>query len=287
MQYDSSQEALYHPESRPVFAWVDRMPRFDPASPGLSLANVWWLANASHLAYYDAGRVALELDRVGLQLRACFSTECVQAYVAADDAFAILAFRGTQCDEFADLKADVDIRLAAFQGRAEVHRGFLAALDEAWQAIDETLQAAAAQGLSTWYTGHSLGAALATLAAARRSPAGLVTFASPRVGNAEFAKLLEGVTVQRVVNCADVVVTLPTQSMGYQHVGALHFITSGGRLLICPSASHLLWSKAVGICRYWITFPWFRQGFLVARSLADHSITNYTAALAQAAARRA
>ena len=285
MQYDSSREALYHPELKPVFVQCERMPRFNPNNSRCFPVNAWWLANASHLAYYEASRVAQELERVGLRLTEFFSRESTQAYIAVAEEFAILAFRGTQYDDLADLRADIDVRLVSFQDRARVHQGFLAALDEVWPEIEERLQAIAALGLPTWYTGHSLGAALATLAAARRSPTALVTFASPRVGDEEFVRLLDEVTIQRVVNCCDMIVALPTRSMGYQDAGELHFITSGGQLLVKPPAWHLLWYKVVGICRYLMTVPWFRPSVVSARSFADHSISNYTTALAQAVAR--
>ncbi len=287
MPYDASREALYHPELKPVFVQCDRLPRFNPDNSRCFPVNAWWLANAAHLAYYEASRVAPELARVGLRLTEFFSKECVQAYLAVAEAFAILAFRGTQCADLADLKADLDVRLVAFQDRARVHQGFLAALDEVWPELEERLQAIAALGLPTWYTGHSMGAALATLAAARRPPSALVTFASPRVGDEAFVRLLDGVTIQRVVNCCDLIVGLPLRSMGYQDAGELHFITSGGQLLVNPPTWQILWHKVVGTGRYRMTVPWFHPGVVSARSFADHSISNYTTALAQAAARLA
>jgi hypothetical protein len=260
MQYDASRDALYRPESKPVFVNVDGKPRFQFDNLGLSLANAWWLSNASHLAYYEVSRLEYELYRAGLRLVDCFT-------------------------EKADLKVDADVRLTTFKNEARVHRGFLAALDEVWEAVDERLQRVAAQGLSTWYTGHSLGAALATLAAARRKPAGLFTFGSPRVGNEAFVRLLDGVAVQRIVNCSDMAVTVPSGILGYRHVGELAFITSAAGLLLNPSPRRVVFAKAVGIARYLATLPWFRRGIVKARPFADHAIVNYTAALVEAIAR--
>jgi triacylglycerol lipase len=77
-------------------------------------------------------------------------------------------------------------------------------------------------------SGHSLGGALATIAAfdfAKNDPKPIVyTFASPRVGNIDFAKKYGtlDITTQRVFNTEDVVPCLPPpvlQDFVYDHVG--------------------------------------------------------------------
>merc|ERR1719253_1400648 len=75
-----------------------------------------------------------------------------------------------------------------------VHRGFQGALmavyDEVVEAVSEIQQS---QCSSLWFTGHSLGGAMATLLAAEyrvmysELPIALCTFGSPRVGNERFA----------------------------------------------------------------------------------------------------
>lgn len=87
--------------------------------------------------------------------------------------------------------------------------------------------------------GHSLGAAIATLCAYELSltkeiPICLYTFASPRVGNIEFANDFDNqdsITNFRIVNVSDIIPTLPTAIMPnfkninepifYKHVGEL------------------------------------------------------------------
>lgn len=282
MRYDASREALYRPESRPVFVDVDHMPRFESGNFGFSLVNAWWLSNASHLAYYKVEHLEHELHRAGLELVDFFTASSTQAYLAAAEGYAILGFRGTESDDLADLKIDADIRLTPFENNAKVHRGFLVALDQVWQAVHARLQEAAAQGLSIWYTGHSLGAALATLAAARRQPDALFTFGAPRVGDAAFARLLAGMPIQRIVNCSDMAATVPGRFLGYRHVGELVFMTSAARLLFNPAPTRVFVAKATGTAKYCAMLPWFRRGTVTARSFADHAIVNYTAALAEA-----
>ncbi|XP_046857413.1 lipase-like isoform X2 [Xenia sp. Carnegie-2017] len=75
-------------------------------------------------------------------------------------------------------------------------------------------------------TGHSLGGAIATLAAVdlvnAKHTVDLITFGSPRVGNKEFAQYID-TTVKgldlRVTYKGDPVTDLPPKIIGYRHVG--------------------------------------------------------------------
>src|SRR5262249_14299388 len=73
-----------------------------------------------------------------------------------------------------------------------------------------------------FYTGHSLGAALATLAATRRAPQAVYTFGSPRVGKEAFVRSLMSIPIYRVVDDEDVVTRVPPEILGFRHVGEVH-----------------------------------------------------------------
>ena len=127
--------------------------------------------------------------------------------------------------ECQDLFTDLNALPEAWPAGGKVHRGFAGALDRVWKQIEGPL---AALDMPVLYTGHSLGAALATLAAGRRPPDTLYTFGSPRVGDKDFAATLAGAVIYRYVNCCDAVTQLPPAI--YQPVGTLRYINSYGRL---------------------------------------------------------
>jgi len=96
-----------------------------------------------------------------------------------------------------------------------------------------SLQAARRRPL--WISGHSLGAALATVAAnlcsddANLGFAGLYTYGSPRVGNRGFGDRITPSVVFRFQNDSDVVTQVPV-GFGFRPVGALEFIDGSGHL---------------------------------------------------------
>jgi triacylglycerol lipase len=197
---------------------------------------------------YRGDEAALVADLAGAGLR-CEHVSAVipplvdtQAYVAADATTLIVAFRGTQ--EHVDFLTDGRFPQAAFPSRAgvahgAVHAGFLAALDAVWRDLRAAVDRLRYAKQPIWLTGHSLGAALATLAAARFVDegveiAGLYTFGSPAVGDPAFAAWFDGATKDRVfryVNDLDIVTRVPPEHfhlLPYQHVGrAMHFGPKG------------------------------------------------------------
>lgn len=153
----------------------------------------------------------------------------------------VIAFRGTlQPNEWV---RNIQARQSAYAGGAKVHEGFLAIFQTLTfeaaanaDALGEALPSLVG-GRKTAVVGHSLGAALATLAgvdAARRAPdqtrdLRVVTIASPRVGDAGFAALARQVPrIDRVCNLVDVVPAVPPSGPDgrYTHVGTTFKVSS-------------------------------------------------------------
>jgi hypothetical protein len=110
-----------------------------------------------------------------------------------------------------------------------VHKGFRQAYESVEADIEKSV--AKLEGIPLYITGHSLGAALATLATQRLEQnhairdliAACYTFGSPRVGNTEFDREFKSV-VYRVVNTTDIVTVIPLLLMGYIHIGDIRFL---------------------------------------------------------------
>jgi len=232
---------------------------FQPRADQFSRINAGWLIDASLLVYGDedfigdrVGRLAVADPAAKVQV---FRGASTQAFVLSTNDFAIVAFRGTRIETFADPIALVeqargnaagnqpsgqfvflnwpdvlsDIKLSIWPDG--IHRGFREALDQehVWEQILPCLLSLGERPV--WFTGHSLGAALATIAAARfaaiRPVQGLYTFGSPRVGNANFAQTVPSAN-WRIVNNQDLVAHLPPRIGGYEHVGTLIFLDAAG-----------------------------------------------------------
>lgn len=135
----------------------------------------------------------------------------------------------TLLDQFAfetrDLMTDLNAFPRPWAKGGQVHRGFAEALSGIWTHIAPTVMRVETPVL---YTGCSLGAALATLAASLHPPAALHAFGSPMLGDHTFATTLDGVAVHRYVNCCDIACRLPPRL--YTPVGALHYIDRFGRI---------------------------------------------------------
>jgi C1A family cysteine protease/GH25 family lysozyme M1 (1,4-beta-N-acetylmuramidase) len=105
-----------------------------------------------------------------------------------------------------------------------------------------------AQSASVEITGHSLGAALATLYAMENAHTGqiaspmLCTFASPLVGDATFASAFNvlNLTSWRVDNAPDLVTMLPPPQLGFVHVNTAVPVNSALKVWPNPGCWHSL-----------------------------------------------
>jgi triacylglycerol lipase len=127
------------------------------------------------------------------------------------------------------VKTDLDAMPVDTGRGMKVHQGFQRALDEVWQDLLDALKPLHSPSRTLWMTGHSLGAALATLAAERyKNVQGLYTFGSPRVGDSRF-RVQFPAKGYRLVHNNDIVTELPLPGI-YFHVGELWYIDSQGEL---------------------------------------------------------
>lgn len=290
MQQNFTRDALYHSERLPVFIEHDPDWQFEPVATSLSLTNAWWLCNLSHLAYYDKSDAREVLQRMELTLEEYIDDrnepdsrgkliKDTQAYIVANADSVILTFRGTEPDQYKDILADAYLHPLEFPGKGMVHAGFFNALSgNCWHRIIAALNRPHLQTKSLWITGHSLGAALATVAAAHLNPHGLYTFASPRVGDADFCSTFAGSNSQRFVNCSDLVTRIPLKSvMDYRHIDSQQYFNASGDLVENADERYIRHDSLIArLMHPFIQLPIpFLTDKVIFRRLADHSITNY------------
>lgn len=149
------------------------------------------------------------LTDAAFTLAATFSSGGTQAFLAKreSDRMAVLAFRGTEKDA-QDIKTDLNARFYVREG-VKMHDGFHQAFTYVEGPIKKAIGALSDYKL--YITGHSLGGALALIAARSLQGdhlAACYTFGSPRVGNIEFGDVIK-VPIYRVVNSADAVPRVP------------------------------------------------------------------------------
>jgi len=195
--------------------------------------NAFSLGQSSKLAYeapalIEARCMEWGLHRVRFIESSQASKRDTQLFVAANDTQVVVAFRGTEPKKLQDWLADANTVLinGPFGGR--VHAGFSLALDSVWEPMLAAVLEFQDQGQSLWFTGHSLGAALAALAVARlrderdKPVHGLYTFGQPRIGDRAFERAYNQDNRSRsfrFVNNNDVVTRVPTRLMGFSHIG--------------------------------------------------------------------
>ncbi|NQX69225.1 lipase family protein [Paenibacillus alba] len=138
-------------------------------------------------------------------------------FIAESDGQIVIVFRGTSTTS--DWISDIIARQTAFPYTSEeglVHKGFIDIYNSARKQILASLRKLSARK-TLYITGHSLGGSLAVLCAAdlatntRFKMPSVYTYASPRVGNPEFASLFNQRTGPhyRIYNKNDIVPELP------------------------------------------------------------------------------
>jgi hypothetical protein len=273
-RYDPSRKALLTPARDTSFFRAGR-----PTSEAALCAELARLAYAPFEREPGAKTaVVTTLQHIAFSEILFFSSASTQAFLARDPlaSLAILAFRGTEVD-IRDWATDLDTLLIPWSPGARVHRGFAQALELIWSPI-----AAALAGLSgrLLFTGHSLGAALATLAASRCLPHALYTYGSPRIGDVGFGHTMADLIHHRFVHCCDIVSRVPFEVLDYRHVGQLTYLDHQGHTRAAPTLDAMVRDQAIARRHYAWRWAW-RPGTMWTRDAADHAPINYVAPLMQ------
>jgi triacylglycerol lipase len=263
---------------------------FKPHTTSFSADNALYLATASSIAYMGSEvserRAAEEL---GLDQDFCFFNFPMydtEAFAAATPEHAVLAFRGTEPERIKDWMTDLDATPVGFRWlftKAEdvgfVHAGFAHALYDAWSPIIYWLKAHGPEtGRTLWITGHSLGGALAAVAASacafdpgsRLDVNGIYTYGQPRFAIHDFAGHYDEQLRRRhfrFVNRKDLVPRVPFRGWDYADPGQMiHFDSSGVPRLESPEWNSFLSRSIQSFSEFFSILTHFGG------DIADHSI---------------
>jgi len=232
----------------------------------------WKMAKCSEFAYLDGKEAKSEYKKLGFKRHKYFDVNEAQAHAVYDKEWFILAFRGTEVKSWSDIKADLNVdSVNAKHTYGRVHEGFEKEVDKLWSDIRDYILKQL-KGRKLVITGHSLGASMATIFAARLNTANstiyvLNTYGSPRVGN-EFFKTSLDVQHYRFVNNSDDVTKIPFYHWGYRHHGDLRYINSDGTVELGTNVWKRAWDRLKGRWDGFKNKDYFD-------GLSDHSITGY------------
>lgn len=263
--YDASRAALYNPGAAATLL------RAGPCSDELLCAE------ASRLVYKRfetspaaAREIRHALRLVGLSQVDFFDCDGSQALAAANSSRALISFRGTS-QGIDDFITDLKTWPKGWPLAGRVHAGFGDAFQRLRAVLTDWLSGRTRDCL---ITGHSLGGALATLAASWFQPKRLITFGTPRVGDVEFAATLVSVEWLRYANCCDLVTRVPPELLGFCHRGRLCYIDRHGAIHINPPADLTKEDNRIARSEY-LRQQALRPGTVKLRDLADHAPANY------------
>ena len=226
-------------------------------------------ANIAQTTYDNPKTSKAKFKALGYSIVEFFDIDGAQAYLLTNGTITVLSFRGTEVTEKSDILADLKSgkNLEACGGK--VHVGFKGEINKLWPTISKVL---ADNPGNLYVTGHSLGAAMATIAASRIQDrvTALITFGSPRVGNAEFVKSLT-VEHYRVQNNCDDVTKVPFKLMGFAHHGTHKYMNFHGEFRdLTP------WQQVKDMARSRLKARAKGQKYI---GVFDHMMANYIAKL--------
>jgi len=202
------------------------------------IAELSWLqksllfAELSRLAYAAPELVESIVYEAGIDQCLFIARDGAEAYVLGNRFDCMIVCRGTEPNQWNDIKADANAWTVAFEvGR--VHSGFHSEVNELWPLLEQQVKE---NQRPMWFAGHSLGGAMAAICAVRckispipSNPQAIFSYGAPRVGNRVYTSFLK-VKHYRWVNNNDIVARIPPRWLGYRHMGQEIYLNRRGRI---------------------------------------------------------
>jgi triacylglycerol lipase len=188
------------------------------------------LSNIAYLGRAEAGQRAFDMGFPEIRF---YDRDGAQAYIFANRDDAVVTCRGTEPHDWNDVRADLNLSVVVGETVGWVHRGFKQEVDDLWPRLEQAL---ASNRRALWFTGHSLGGAMAaicagrcTLSSIRSNPRALFTFGSPRIGSWRYVNHVQ-LEAYRWVNNNDVIARLPPAWLGFRHKGQEIYLNAYGKI---------------------------------------------------------
>lgn len=226
-------------------------------------------AKLSTHAYKTEKAAIAACKKMGFPWAKLISNDGAEVLVAKDRNDLWFAFRGTEPSKLNDVMADLHIIKNTAMAGGRVHGGFQKEVNDLWMDILAELEHNDQLKVrkDVYMTGHSLGAAMATISATRYKPTELFTFGSPRVGGSRFVKNIK-CTHYRFMNNNDIVCRIPPAWLGFKHHGEMIYFNRFGDKADKPTWGDMFY----GIWNSWKRFKFFD-------GVVDHGMPNYVKAI--------
>ena len=230
-------------------------------------------AKLSAIAYMNEKPAITAAKKLGFPWAKLISRDGAEVLVAKDRNDLWFAFRGTQPNKLNDVLADLNLIKQAAKAGGKVHGGFQKEVNDLWMDVLSELEHNDQLKVrkDVYMTGHSLGAAMATIASTRYTPHELYTFGSPRVGGPRFIKHVK-CPHYRFMNNNDIVCRIPPAWLGFRHHGEMIYFDRNGNKALKPTWSDLFY----GVINSWKRFKFFD-------GIVDHGMPNYVKAISRLA----
>ncbi|SMP53327.1 triacylglycerol lipase [Neorhodopirellula lusitana] len=228
--YDQATGVVHDEDERPVVVHSEVS---GPISEMTFLQKSLLFAELAMVAYNDEREATEAAGLIGFPDVTFFDHDGSQAYRFRNEFDVVIACRGTEPNEWNDIRADANAASVLAETAGKVHRGFKTEVDDLWPMLETALMD---NEQPAWFCGHSLGAAMATICAGRcflshikSTPKALFTYGSPRVGDRRYINYVQ-LDHYRFVNNNDIVTRVPPPWMGYRHCGREVYIDRNGKL---------------------------------------------------------